>query len=476
MLDRIRNAKFFQTIDGAAVGSVYEDVIDPSTGMAFQKSPVATADDIDAAVASARRAQPAWAALSWDERAGYLERLADAIDGEREWIAAVQTMEQGMPFPESVMSVTLTARRLRIIGAVRVTDRILIEDSGRRVTERWSPLGIVAAIAPWNGPLVLGMIKVATALIGGNAVVLKPSELTPLGTLEIGRIARAILPPGIFNVLGGGRDVGQAMVAHPGFDKVSFTGSTAAGISIAKQSAAYLRSVLLELGGNDAAILLADGSVADLVASAARTAFVNCGQYCAAIKRVYTPPGLYDQVCEGIAAAARTMKLGNGFEPGVNMGPIQNKAQFDKVCAIVEDAKAAGGRVLTGGAPLPGNGYFYPPTVIADLTDGVRLVDEEQFGPVVPVVKYTDLDQVIEQINKGPYGLTGSVWTADLQRGEQIAARLAVGTGWVNQHGLFDPAVPFPMIKASGMGVDYADYGVKGAMRLQAIHTKKPAA
>jgi acyl-CoA reductase-like NAD-dependent aldehyde dehydrogenase len=475
LISQILAASFSQTIDGQPVASVYEDVIDPSTGRAFHRSPVATETDIAHAVSSARRAQPGWAALGWDEREGYLNRLADAIEAELPWLATLQTMEQGMPLAESRAGVGYAALRFRIIGKVRVPDEVLVDNDERRVIQRWKPRGVVAAIAPWNGPLVLGLMKVASALISGNSVVLKPSELTPLSTLEVGRIARAILPPGVFNVLGGGRAVGAAMVAHPGFDEVSFTGSTATGIAIAKQAAAYLRPTMLELGGNDAAILLADGSVDDLVRMAALTTFSNCGQFCAAIKRIYAPAALYDAVCDGLVAAAQALPIGNGFEDGVRMGPIQNKAQFDKVCAIVEDAVAAGGRVLTGGAPLDRDGYFYPPTVVAGLEDGVRLVDEEQFGPVIPVIAYDDVEAVIATVNAGPYGLTGSIWTADLEAGERLADRLVVGTSAVNQHAPLGATLPFPMIKASGMGIDYADYGVKGGMRMQIVNIKAAA-
>lgn len=476
LIDRVQPSTFFQTIGGALVASQVEDVIDPSTGSPFQKSPLATADELERAVLAARQAQPAWDALGWEVRAQRLEQFADAIDAHLDWLATLHTLEQGMPFALSLVFVKATAQRIRVICGFRVPDRTTIDDASRRVTERWRPLGVVAAIAPWNGPLMLGMIKVATALIAGNTIVLKPSELTPLSTLELGRLSIGLLPDGVLNVVAGGGAIGAAMVAHPGFDKVSFTGSTATGIAIAKQSAAFLRPVILELGGNDAAILLPDGAVDDLVAAAAQAGFGNNGQFCAAVKRVYAPTHLAEEVCQKLAEAARAFRLGNGFEPGVTQGPIQNKAQFDKVCAIVEDAKAAGGRVLAGGAPLDREGYFFPPTVIADLKDGVRLVDEEQFGPVLPVIAYDDLQTVIARINAGPYGLTASVWTADLALGEAVAAQLVVGSAAINRHAAFDPGVPFPMIKQSGVGIDYADYGIKGTMRLQVMTTVKPQA
>jgi acyl-CoA reductase-like NAD-dependent aldehyde dehydrogenase len=466
-----RDADFTQTIDGQPIASRFEDVIDPSTGAAFQRSPVATPEELDQAVAAARRAQPAWEALGWDERERLLTAFADAVERERDWLATLQTMEQGMPLSSSNLFVAGLAPRIRAIAASRAVDRVLIDEPGRRVTERWHALGVVAAIAPWNGPLLLGTIKIATALIAGNTVVLKPSELTPLGTLELGRIARGILPDGVLNIIGGGGAIGSAMVAHPGFDKISFTGSTRTGLAIAQKSAEYLRPVILELGGNDAAILLPDGSVDALVTAAGQLAFGNNGQFCAAVKRVYVPTDKVEDVGHRLAEIASRHILGPGLAPGVTMGPIQNKAQFEKVCAIVEDARNAGGRVLTGGAPLERAGYFFPPTVFVGLSDGTRLVDEEQFGPVIPVIGYDDLDAVIARINAGPYGLTTSIWTENLEEGERIAARIEVGSAAINRHAAFDQAIPFPMIKQSGVGIDYADHGIKGTMRMQVITT-----
>jgi acyl-CoA reductase-like NAD-dependent aldehyde dehydrogenase len=209
------------------------------------------------------------------------------------------------------------------------------------------------------------------------------------------------------------------------------------------------------------------------VAAAAQTGFSNNGQFCAAVKRIYAPADMAGEVSRQLAEIAQSFMLGNGFEPGVTLGPIQNKAQFAKVCAIVEDAKAAGGRILSGGNPLDRPGYFYPPTVVVGLRDGSRLVDEEQFGPVIPVIEYHDLEEVIATINSGPYGLTTSIWTADLERGEALAGRIESGSAAVNRHAAFDAALPFPLIKQSGMGIDYADYGIKGTMRLQVITTVK---
>jgi acyl-CoA reductase-like NAD-dependent aldehyde dehydrogenase len=464
-----RTAHFTQTIGGQPVASSFEDVIDPSTATPFQRSPVAMPGELDMAVAAGRRAQPAWEALGWNERERLLGAFADAVERERGWLATLQTMEQGMPLTTSDLFVSGLAPRIRAIAASRAWDRVLIEEPGRKVTERWHALGVVAAIAPWNGPLILGTIKIATALIAGNTIVLKPSELTPLGTLELGRISRGILPDGVLNILGGGGAVGSAMVAHPGFDKISFTGSTRTGLAIAQRSAEYLRPMILELGGNDAAILLPDGSVDALVAAAGQLAFGNNGQFCAAVKRVYVPTGKVEEVGQRLAHIASRHVVGPGLEPSVTMGPIQNKAQFEKVIAIVEDAKQAGGQVLAGGAPLDRPGYFFPPTVFVGLGDDTRLVDEEQFGPVLPVIGYDDLDTVIARINAGPYGLTTSIWTEDLDEGERIAARIEVGSAAINRHAAFDQAVPFPMIKQSGMGIDYADHGIKGTMRMQVI-------
>ncbi len=468
-IDRASQSRFFMTIAGEPVASAFADVLDPSTGLAFNRCPVANPDEIDRAASAARVAQPAWAALDWDERERLLVEFADAIDRDLDWIAALHTMEQGMPFTLSRLFVTATAQRIRTMAAIRVEEGTIVDEAARQVTQHWHPLGVVAAIAPWNGPLMLGMIKVVTALIGGNTIVLKPSELTPLSTLELGRLGMSIFPAGVFNVISGGGGVGAELVAHPGFDKVSFTGSTATGIAIARESAQFLRPVTLELGGNDAAILLPGGSIDALVAAASGTGFSNCGQFCAAVKRIYAPRHLVEEVCAKLVDAANAFIIGNGFEPGVTLGPIQNKAQFAKVCGFVDDARADGGKILCGGQPLDRAGYFYPPTVVAGLTDGMRLVDEEQFGPVIPVVAYGDVDDVIARVNAGPYGLTASIWTDNVDAGTAIARRLVVGSAAINRHAAFDPQVPFPLIKQSGMGVDYADYGIKGTMRLQVV-------
>jgi len=475
LIDQILKTCFTQSIDGAAIATEYEDVINPATGAPFHQSPAATPAEIDAAVAAARRAQPAWAALSWDEREAYIGKLADAIEANVDYLSVLNTLEQGMNVASSRGGVMGTVASLRIIASVRAPDSVLADTDTNLITQRWCPLGVVGAIAPWNAPLILGMQKVVTALIGGNTIVLKPSELTPLCTLEVGRLARDILPAGVFNVIGGGRAVGAALVSHKGLDKVSFTGSTATGIHIARQSSEFLRPITLELGGNDAAILLSDGAIDKMIDAIVRIGLANRGQFCAAIKRLYVPSAVYEQVCEAVTAAAARITIGDGLDPANEMGPIQNKAQFDKICGFVEDAKAAGGKVLIGGEPLDREGYFYPPTVFAGLSDGTRLVDEEQFGPIIPIIPYDDLDDVIAKVNSGPYGLTGSIWTADLPHGAKVAARLNVGTGWVNQHGAFDPRYPFPLIKNSGMGTDWADHGVKGSMRLQVINTLKAA-
>ncbi len=473
LIDELLKEQFPQTIDGTDAASVFEDVINPATGRPFHGAPVATVDELEAALAAARRAQPSWAARSWEERAAALESFAKTIETNVERLAHLSTLEQGRPLAGARIELGLACRYIRLLAAVRLPSRVLIDNEVRRIVERWTPKGVVLAVAPWNAPVVLGMAKIATALIGGNTIVIKPSELTPLCTLELGRLGRKVFPPGVLNVVSGGRAVGAALVELPGFDKISFTGSTATGRSIAAKAGTLLRPVTLELGGNDAAVLLPDGSIEAMTAAATLTGLVNCGQFCGAVKRIYAPRNLYEAVCESLTERAKKIVIGDGLSPGVEMGPIQNKAQFDKVCAIVDDARAAGGRILTGGEPMASDGYFYPPTVVADLTNGVRLVDEEQFGPVIPIVAYDDLDHVIDILNAGPYGLTSSIWTADLDHGAELASRLAVGTGLVNQHGGFDASVPMSLIKQSGIGVDYAEYGVKGAMNLQVINVNK---
>jgi acyl-CoA reductase-like NAD-dependent aldehyde dehydrogenase len=316
------------------------------------------------------------------------------------------------------------------------------------------------------GPLV-------SALYTGNTVVLKPSPYTPLTTLKIGELMKDIFPAGVVNVLAGGDELGRWMTEHADIDKISFTGSVATGKKVLASAAATLKRVTLELGGNDPAIIMDDVDPKAIAKKVFFASFVNSGQVCMAIKRIYAHEKVYDALCEALVAEAKKAVVGDGLDPKTELGPIQNKMQYDKVVGILEDTKRRGAKILTGGEVPKGPGYFLPPTLVTDISEDSRLVREEQFGPIVPILKFKDLDDALARANDTRYGLSGSVWTSDVDRGAEIAAKLEVGTAWVNQHRATSAFVPFGGAKESGYGRQYSVLGLKGYMEPEVVSVAK---
>ncbi|HVV92344.1 MAG TPA: aldehyde dehydrogenase family protein [Hyphomicrobiales bacterium] len=465
--------RFTHTIDGKAEASAETfGVINPSTAAVFAQCPDATREQLDRAVAAARRAFADWSRLSFAERRGYLRRLAAKVRENGPELAALITREQGKPLSNAVGEVAGTAMSLEKMAEIELNDEVLRDDGKRRFTLHYRPMGVVGAIAPWNVPLALAAHKIAQALYAGSTLVLKPSPYTPLSTLLMGEISREVMPPGVFNVLGGGNALGQWLTEHPGVDKITFTGSVATGKKVMASAAATLKRVTLELGGNDPAIILDDADLSSSIARIFNGAFANCGQICMAIKRVYVPEPMYDKVCDGLVEIANSYRVGDGFEPDVQMGPLQNKMQFDKVLDVLEDTKKQpGARILSGGHTLNRPGYYLAPTIVAGLKDDARLVTEEQFGPVLPVLSYRDLDDVVARANDTRMGLCASVWTTDIPKGEEVASRIEAGTVWVNHHIGSEPDVPFGGFKESGVGREHGVMGLQAYMEAQVINT-----
>jgi acyl-CoA reductase-like NAD-dependent aldehyde dehydrogenase len=361
-------------------------------------------------------------------------------------------------------------------AGLEIPVEVVADTPENRIEVRRRPLGVVAAITPWNFPLLLAVWKIAPALLAGNTVVIKPSPFTPLSTLALGAVLRDVLPPGVLNVVSGGDGLGAWMTSHPVPRKISFTGSTETGKKVAAAAAPDLKRLTLELGGNDAAIVLDDVAPDAVAEKLFWGAFQNCGQVCSAIKRVYVPEKLYTPLVDRLAALAKSVKVGDGFTEGVQMGPLNNAPQFERVSMLVEEAKKQGARIAAGGAPLGGKGYFYAPTIVADVAEGVRLVDEEQFGPALPVLPYRTLDEAVERANRTTYGLSGSVWSNSPERALEVAGRLECGTAWVNQHLAIVPFAPFGGAKWSGIGVENGTWGLLGFTEIQTVNVaKKPA-
>lgn len=467
---RAMDDRFVHTIDGRAEASETSfEVVNPATEEVFARCPDASKDQLDRAVAAARRAFPEWSAISFAARREALARFAQALRVRTDEIAHVLVREQGKPLSEAmdetVRGIDLLEAMCRDEPPVKV-----LNETPSRVALSYRPMGVVGAITPWNMPLLLVTRKISHALFAGNTVVLKPSPFTPLTALMLGMISRETLPPGVFNVIAGGNELGRWITAHDDIDRIAFTGSVPTGKAILASAAATLKRVTLELGGNDPAIVLPDADLDRTAAGIFRGAFLNSGQICMAVKRVYAPSSLYGPLIERLTDMAARRKVGEGFEEDVEMGPLQNRVQFDKVMDLIEDVRKDGrARITTGGFRLNRKGYFIAPTIVADAQDDMRIVREEQFGPILPILRYDDLDDAVRRANDNRYGLCGSVWSSDTDKAAAVAARIEAGTVWVNFHLGSFPFAPFGGFKHSGIGRESGEIGLLSYMEPQVL-------
>ncbi|MFE9292323.1 aldehyde dehydrogenase family protein [Streptomyces niveus] len=447
-------------------------VLDPATGEAFDEAPDQRPEELDAVVARAHAAWPGWRSDP-TARAKALLTAADAVEAAGDGLAPLLTREQGKPLSESYAEVARVAARLRYFADPALSvPRIRRITDGRPVRSevRWGPLGPVAAIVPWNFPLQLASAKFAPALAAGNTVVLKPSPFTPLATRLLGSVVSAALPDGVLTIVTGHEPLGARLASHPGIRHVTFTGSVPTGRAVAAGASASLARVTLELGGNDAAVLLDDVDVERIAERLFWAAFRNCGQVCMAVKRVYAPARLYSQVVEALAHHARTVVVGPGLDPDSRLGPVNNAPQLARVERCTAQALAAGARAAAGGHRLERPGYFFAPTVLADVPPADPVVTDEQFGPVLPVLPYDSLDEAVAAANDTGFGLGGSVWGTDLDRAEAVADRLECGTAWLNHHAELSLAQPVAGIKDSGVGVAGGPWGLYGNLRPFVVH------
>lgn len=439
-------------------------ILDPATGEAVGQAPVHSVQDLEAAVAAAVEAQPAWAALGHDARSAALLRAADAVERSAEELARLLSREQGKPLngPNARFEVGACAAWLRVAATTALEAETVVDDGGTRAELHYRPIGVVGAIGPWNWPMMITVWQLAPALRMGNAVVVKPSEFTPLSVLALVEILNQELPEGLLTVVSGGRDVGEALAGHPAVGKIMFTGSTATGKAIIRSSADTVKRLTLELGGNDAGIVLPDADPKAIAQDLFWGAFINTGQTCAALKRLYVHEDIYEAVCEELTAVAAAMPMGNGLDEANVLGPLQNRQQFDVVARLVEAARDGGARILLGGTPDPDRtGYFYPTTLVADIDNSNPLVAEEQFGPALPIIRYSSVDEAVAMANGLDVGLGASVWSADPAEARTVAARLEAGTVWINKHGAVDPRIPFGGAKQSGYGLEFGVEGLK---------------
>lgn len=462
---------FQMTINGKSVpGERTIDVVNPATGEVFAAAPDCSTDQLDEAVAAAREAFRNWKATPIEERQAALLKAADLLVENATELSRLFTREQGRPVDMAAMEIQGSADWMRAVAQM-IPPVEVIEDSDEQFIEtRYVPLGVICAISPWNFPVSLSIWKIAPALLAGNTVVLKPSPFTPLCMLWIGELFQQAFPPGVLNVISGGDELGPMMTSHPGFAKISFTGSSQTGKKVMESASKDLKRVTLELGGNDAAIVMPDVDLDEVAEKIFFGAFFNTAQICVATKRLYVHHSIYDDLRDRLTAIASATKLGDGAEQGTNLGPIQNKRQFERVMDLLDDAKASGLTLITGSAVPDNGGYFVPVTIVDNPPEESRVVQEEAFGPILPMLKFDEVDEVIARANDSEYGLAGAVWSKDTRKAMEIARQIETGTVWINQNLMLRPDTPFGGHKHSGLGVENGMEGLLEYMQPQTVY------
>lgn len=461
--------QFLLTIDGQQVpGADTFSVLNPATEEAVADAPAASPEQLEAALQSAEAAYPAWAADEGARRTA-LQKAAAALTDQADAIARTLTLEQGKPLAQAQGEVRGVAASMARMADAPLPGEVLADSSKGRLEMTYRPFGVTAGITPWNFPILIAASKVSPALLAGNTMVLKPSPYTPLSTLQMGAVLSSALPPGVLNVLSGGNELGATLTTDRRVKKISFTGSIATGKAIAAAAATDLKRLTLELGGNDAAIVLDDADVNAIAPMLFWGAFMNCGQVCIAVKRLFVPEAMQQPMVEALVKLAADAKVGDGMQPDSQIGPINNKMQLDRVLSLLQGARDAGANIHCGGERLARPGYFVAPTVVSGLADDVPLVAEEQFGPILPVLTYTDVDDAVRRANATPYGLGASVWSPNAERAREVGDQLDAGTVWINQHSVLGRA-PFTGSRWSGLGVAGGKYALQSFMQLHVIN------
>jgi len=460
-------------INGEMVaGTSTMPVLNPATEEVLTDCPRSSEEQLNQAVQAAKNAFSSWSQTQIQERKEIVLKIADIVEANAQELAQILTEEQGKPIGDATGEVYGMAAFCRYFASLDLPVKVIEDSDGRKVEAHRTPLGVVGAIVPWNFPLILLAFKLPPALIAGNTIVIKPAPTTPLSTLRVAELIKDVAPPGVINVITDLNDLGAALTAHPDVRKISFTGSTATGAKVMAGAAGLLKRITLELGGNDAGIVLNDVDPKEAAPKLFNSAFQNTGQVCIAMKRLYVHEDIYDEMCDELATLANETVIGNGLEQGTKLGPLNNKMQFDKVKALIEEAKTDG-NVIAGGEVPDQPGYFIRPTIVRDIEEGSRLVDEEQFGPVLPVMKFSDEEDAVERANATQWGLGGSVWSSDLDKAYALAEKMEAGTIWINKHSELDPTIPFGGSNQSGLGKELGSEGLEEFTQLKIINMAK---
>ncbi len=450
------------------------DVVNPANEEVIGQVPSCGEAELNEAVAAARAAFPAWSKKSIDERRAVVQAISATIKENSDELFRLLTAEQGKPHAQAQGEIIGASMMAGAQSTLDLDDEIN-EDSEERLSRtRRVPVGVVGGIVPWNFPVMMAVQKIAPALLSGCTIVLKPSPFTPLTTLRLAELIKDVAPAGVVNILTGEDSLGPLITGHPDIDKITFTGSTATGKKIMEGASKDLKRITLELGGNDASIVLPDANVEKVAEQLFWSSFTNAGQICVAAKRIYIHEDIYDELSAAIAEYAKHVKVGDGAQQGTAVGPIQNKKQYDRVLELVQDAKDNGYKFLVGGDHDPDvPGYYMPITILDNPPEDARIVAEEQFGPVMPLMKFSTEDEVIQRANDSEYGLAGAVWTANPDKGVEIAEKLETGTVWVNEFLHLSPFAPFGGHKQSGFGAEYGKEGLLEFTYPQVITVKK---
>jgi len=453
---------YLMTIDGKSVAAKRQlEAFNPATKEVIASFPDASQEQLDEAVASARKAFRTWSGAPLADRQRAVATIGEAIAENAEDLMALLTREQGKPRAGAEWEILGSAAWCAEIAKQSLPDELVEETDDRRVITRFSPLGVVGGITPWNFPVLLAIWKIAPALLTGNCIVVKPSPFTPLCTLKLGELCQSILPPGVFNVVSGGDELGKWMTAHPGINKIAFTGHTDTGKHVMRSAADNLKRLTLELGGNDPAIVLPDVDPVALAPELFWGAFQNNAQFCNSIKRVYIHEDVYDEVRDALVEFAKGIRVGNGADQDTDLGPIQNLPQFEKVNEYIDDCAANGFTFALGGEVDRGaKGWFIPITLVDNPPENSRIVAEEPFGPIVPLLKWSDEEDVIQRANDTRYGLGASVWGRDLEAVQRVGSQLDAGTVWLNEIHQYSPYQAFGGHKESGIGCENSLHGL----------------
>ncbi|TVY81688.1 putative aldehyde dehydrogenase FUS7 [Lachnellula suecica] len=442
--------------------------INPATEENNPQVPVATQEDVDRAMAAAQKAFKPWAAVPYAERQKAVLAFADGLEAEKEAFSKFLTQEQGKPIHFARMELDAAVAWMRATAALELPVE-KTNDGDKEIIVRYTPLGVAVGIVPWNFPILLATGKIAAAIVTGNTIIIKPSPFTPAGGLKLVELAQRYFPPGVVQVLSGDDNLGIWLTYHPTPAKISFTGSTFTGKKVMESASKTLKRVTLELGGKDPAIICEDVDIDDI----ATFAFLNSGQICFAIKRILVHEKIITKFRDALVKHTKALKVGEGNEEGVFLGPVQNLMQFERVKGFFADIEKDSLKVAVGGKNPGGKGYFITPTIIDQPAEDSRLVVEEPFGPIVPLLSFATDEEAISKANNTFYGLGASIWSGDIARANAIAEKIDAGTVWVNCHFEMDPRMPFGGHKQSGIGNEQGLAGLKSYCNSQTLYLRK---